>query len=194
VRAIALAVLFPCAIARGELPRGTIKVDVRDAKGAPATAEVSVSPEDGPAAEVKRVGEVYVAEGIVEGVWNVRVGQAAPERVRVKERRVTGVVAVLNAKKAVRYTVSAEERGCDEGTAIEIVAMAKSGLAAGRLEVRHGGRVICAETIAGGGATVHVPPGDYDLSAKLVGGQSAGTHLRYAKRDKPPPSLLLRAK
>lgn len=203
MRAAGLLLLVAGA-ARADLVRGTVKVDVRDQKGAAVAAEVEVVPEEGAPALVKRVGEVYVAEGVVEGVWGVKVNGVAADKVRVKERRTSGVVVVLGPepgkKKApTRWTVGPDERDCDgdnggDGVAIELVGFAKGGLAAGRVEVKRGGKALCAATIAGGGATLKLPPGDYDLFARFVGGQSATTHLRFGKSDRAPPSIVLRAK
>jgi hypothetical protein len=206
LRRAALSLVCLCSVqARADFARGTLKVDVRDAKGAPAEAQVSATPEAGGAAvEPKRAGEVYVAEGLVDGVWSVAVAGAPPQRVEVHSRRTSGVVVVLDDQKdkkkskkpPLKLTVSPDEISCDgeTGTAIEVVVFARGVLAAGRIDVRKSGRVICAVTVAGGGATLRLPVGDYDLDAKLVGGARTGTHLRVAKGDKPPPTLLLKAR
>jgi hypothetical protein len=205
LRRAALSLVCLCSVpARADFARGTLKVDVRDAKGAPAEATVTATPEaGGTAVEPKRAGEVYVAEGLVDGVWSVAVEGAPPQRVEVHSRRTSGVVVVLGdpkdkkkSKKPLKLTVGPDEISCDgeTGTAIEAVVFAGGVLAAGRIDVKKSGRVICAVTVAGGGATLRLPPGDYDLDAKLAGGGRTGTHLRVAKGDKPPPTLLLKAR
>ncbi len=201
-RTALLCVCLWSGAAHADFARGTLKVDVRDQKGAPAEATVNATPEaGGTAVEPKRAGEVYVAEGLVDGVWTVAVAGAPPERVELHSRRTSGVVVVLGAppkkgKAPVRFTVGPGERTCDgdTGAPIEVVVFARGVLAAGRLEVRKGGRALCAVTVAGGGATLRLPAGDYELDAKLAGGSHTGTHLRVAKGDKPPPTLLLKAK
>jgi len=183
--------------------RGTLKVDVRDAAGKPIEAKLTIASEVGGApAEGKRVGAVYVAAGLIDGVWVVTVEGAAPERAQVRGLRTTGVVVVLGGggrgkKRAPHFTVAPDEPTCDgEGDrpATEVVAFAHGVLAAGRLEARAHGRLVCAVTIAGGGATLRLPPGDYDLEARLAGGARTGTHLRIGKSDRPPATLLLRAR
>jgi hypothetical protein len=69
--ALVLAAAWSTA-ARAELVRGAIKIDVRDAKGAPREAKVSLKAEaGGEARDVERSGAVYVADGLLDGNWIV---------------------------------------------------------------------------------------------------------------------------
>src|SRR5260370_33274502 len=65
---VALALLLAAA-ARGDLVRGSVKVDVRDANGKPATANVRVRGPNSESGEmpVARSGDIYVAGGLAGG-------------------------------------------------------------------------------------------------------------------------------
>ncbi len=199
-RAAAVAVLLFASLAAGELVRGAIKIDVRDASGAAVEAKVTVRPRaGGETRSVPRTGEVYVADGLLDGDWIVEAPGAAAEIVRVVERHVVGAVLVLGGaprtkKKERPFTVGPDEPACNvaDGAVVEAVAFAHGGLGAGRLEVHRGARLVCSATIAGGAASLRLPAGEYSISARFVGGGSA--HAVYRWKSGAPPSLVLRAK
>ena len=211
-----LALLAVSSAARADFVRATIKIDVRDASGKPQEAEVTVRPvAGGDAMKVSRVGEVYVTDGVVEGVWTIEVAGAPAERVRVSGRQTIGAVLVLGAAPSERrsrhdrqkhasapsaaatssFTVGPDEQACDDkgGAVIEAVAFTRGGLGAGRLEVKRGGRLVCAATVAGGGATLRLPPGDYEIGARFVGGGTAKESYHLRSTQFPPP-LIFRAR
>jgi hypothetical protein len=191
---------------RADFVRATVKVDVRDASGKAVEAEVTVRPESGGEPQkVARVGDVYVTEGLIDGVWLVEVQGAPTERVRVHGRQTAGVVVVIGSKPApaakkkskesgAGFTVAPSETVCDDdkGTVVEAVAYGRTGLGAGRLEVRAKGRLVCSATIAGGGATLRLQPGVYDVSARFVGGGSAKAGFLVGTKTASP--LMLKAK
>jgi hypothetical protein len=203
MRPVVFALLLVAGGARADFVRGTVKVDVRAQDGSVVEAKVTLTPTDGgEAREVPRVGQVYVADGLVPGSWRVEVDGAEPQTVQVTGRLPLGVVALVGdaaggkrTKKTAPVTAAAGEPACDHknGMVVEAVAFARGGLAAGRLEVRRGGKLVCVATLAGGGATLRLAPGDYALEARLVGGgiARAGYSLREGRS---PPPLVLRAK
>jgi hypothetical protein len=196
------AVLVMAGAARADFVRGTLKIDVRDAAGTPREAKVVVRPEaGGESRKVSRTGEVYVAEGLIDGVWLVEVEGAAPQTVKIAGHGTLGVVAVLGQEKAKKkkqkptVTVGADEPPCDDdaGTVIEAVAFAGGRLGAGRLEVRKKGKLVCVAAIAGGAVTLRLRPGEYAFDARFVGGGS--THSSYGFRaDHAPPPLVFRVR
>jgi hypothetical protein len=199
------AALVVTSAARAELVRGTIKVDVRDAAGATREADVTVEPEaGGDVRKVARTGEVYVADGLLDGNWIVRVQGAPPVTVRVRGRRVTGAVVILGAPPArgkraaaagASFTVGPTETACDDeaGVVIEAIAFCRGALGAGRVDVKNErGKTLCAASIAGGGASLRLKPGRYVVDARFVGGKSARTHYELREGRTPPP-LVLRA-
>jgi hypothetical protein len=195
---LALAVCA-AATARGELVRGAIKVDVRDGAGNPASAEVSVRGPDG-AAAVARSGDIYVASGLVDGEWIVDVAGAGERRVQLRGRQDVGVVFVLGAaargKRGFDPNLVPGEHACDasDGVLVEAVGFARGGgLGAGRVDVSAKGRLYCSAVLAGGAASLHLPPGDYDIAARFVGGGAARERYRV-RRDETPTPLVLRAK
>jgi len=208
--AFALVVVVVGGAARGDFVRGTVKIDVRSPDGAPVEARVTVQPaEGGEVKEVQRVGQVYVADGLVPGSWRIEVAGAAPQTVRVPGRQPLGVVAIVGVgvgggargKRGKRTSAPSAQPGdpaCDTdgGVVVEAVAFAHGGLAAGRLEVRpknRAGKLVCVATIAGGGASLRLKPGAYAVDALFVGGGSA--HAGYELReDRAPPPLVLRGK
>jgi hypothetical protein len=204
VRALAAAALALMAAlpARAEFVRGSIKVDVRDATGKPREAEVTVrGGAGGGDAKVARAGEVYVADGLIDGDYTVAVaGAGEPQTVHVQGRQDRGVVFVVGGggKKRESFALGPRDVGCDaaDGAVVEAVVFARGGgLGAGRIDVKKhdGGNLVCSAIAAGGAATLRLVPGDYVISARLVGG---GTALeRYLiKRDRPAPALALRAR
>jgi hypothetical protein len=96
--ALALGALVWAASAHGDFVRGSIKVDVRDAAGKPREADVAVTSAAGET-KVARVGEVYIADGLLDGVYTVTVAGAAPQTVSVKGRLDRGIVFVVGGKK-----------------------------------------------------------------------------------------------
>jgi hypothetical protein len=192
--------LLIAAGARAELVRGTLKIDVRDAGGAAKEAAVSVrAAGGGETRKLERAGEVYVADGLLDGDWVIEVAGAASQTVRVSGRRVVGVVAVIGEatkkRKKAPFTVGPDEPACDaaDGALIEAIAFARGGgLGAGRLEVRKGAKLVCAATIAGGGASLRLPPGEYAVSAQFVGGGVA--KIAYRFKAAPAPALVLRSR
>jgi hypothetical protein len=204
MRFAAIALVLLGGVARADFVRGIVKIDVRDANGTPIEAKVVVTPaEGGDAKEVPRVGQVYVTDGLVPGTYRVDVAGAEPQTVRVAGRQPLGVVAVVGVppgrgkktKKAPGFTAGSDEPVCDadKGQVVEAVAFAHGGLAAGRLEVRRKGKLVCVATLAGGGASLRLEPGEYTVDAKFAGGGSA--HTAYNLHDgKAPPPLVLRGK
>ena len=211
---VALA-LVVTATARGELVRGSVKVDVRDASGKPATAKVSVR---GPSGEiaVARSGDIYVAAGLVDGEWTVTVESAGEKSVQVHGRQDVGVVFVLGpsqrGKRGFDPNLGPADRACDtsDGVLVEAVGFARGGgLGAGRVEVRldsrrdaarfaqkegsEKGRVCCSAVLAGGAASLKLPAGDYEIAARFVGGGAARERYRVRKNETPTP-LVLRAR
>jgi hypothetical protein len=193
----AAALSATAATARGDyFVRGAIKIDVRGADGQPRAATVRVHAAAGEAA-VTRAGDVYVADGLVDGDYTVEVDGAAAARVAVRGRLGRGVVFVLGGKRAQTLALGPGDVACDaaDGVVVEAVAFARDGaLGAGRLEVRGGhGQPVCSAIVAGGAATLRLLPGDYDVTARLVGpGGVARAHYRLP-RDHTPP-LALRAR
>lgn len=196
------ALLVLTGAARADFVRGTLKIDVRDATGAPQEAKVIVRPEaGGDGRKVSRSGEVYVAEGLIDGIWLVEVEGADPQSVKIAGHGTLGVVVVLGQsggkkkKKQPRsaVTVGAEEPPCDDegGTVIEAVAFAGGRLGAGRLEVRRKGKLVCVAAIAGGGVTLRLKPGDYAFDAHFVGGGTSRSSYGF-RADRAPPPLVFR--
>jgi hypothetical protein len=194
---VAAALLVAAPTARADFVRGSIKIDVRDGGGKPREAEVTVRSAGGEA-RVTRAGEVYVADGLTDGDYRVAVAGAGEQTVRVQGRMDRGVVFVVGGKKAQPFTLGPRDVACDaaDGVVVEAVAFARGGgLGAGRIDVRkHAGqKTVCSAIVAGGAATLRLPPGDYVVTARLVGG---GTALeRYViKRGQTPAALALRAR
>lgn len=192
--AVGLAALLAAGAARGDFVRGMLKIDVRDGNGKPRGATVQVEGPSGKVA-VKRAGEVWVAEGLVEGDYRVTVAGAATQAVHVRGRSPRGVVFVLGPRRPPTFALGARDRACDDGeVVVEAVAFGRGGgLGAGRLEVSKKGKVVCSAVVAGGEATLHLDPGEYEVTARFAGGGSA--HERYRVRaDGPPRPLALRAR
>lgn len=196
-RAALLAAAFVAAglasPARADFVRGTIKVDVRDGAGRPQEAAVRV---DGPngAVAVKRAGQVWVADGLVEGDYGVSAEGAPPQTVHVHGRSPRGVVFVVGAaKKAVSFVLGPRDRSCDDGDAVvEAVAFARGGgLAAGRVDVSKKGKYVCSAIIAGGEVTLHLGPGDYEVVARFAGGGATRERYRVRSDETPTPLKLL---
>ena len=190
--AVATMVTTP---ARADFVRGSIKIDVRDAAGKPREAEVTVHGGGGDA-KVARVGEVYVADGLVDGDYTVAVGGAGQASVHVQGRMDRGVVFVVGGKKPQVIALGAHDVACDplDGAVVEAVAFAKNGtLGAGRIEVRKSGRPLCSAIVAGGAATLRLLPGEYEMTARLVGGGSAMERYRL-RRDQTPYPLAFRTR
>ncbi len=209
--AIFSATLFSAAIffslsffsrpARADLVRGTIKIDVRDASGATREAKVTVRPEaGGETRAAARAGEVYIADGLLDGNWIVAAEGAPEVTVRVRGRRTVGAVIVFGEKPPRRgkppapYTVGPDEPGCDDpaGLVVEAVGFAGEALGAGRLELKRGSKRACSATMAGGGATLRLAPGDYLIEARFVGNHKAVLHYQL-RTDRPIAPMVLRA-
>src|SRR6185503_15566783 len=113
--------------------------------------------------------------GLVGGDWRVEVAGAEPQLVHIEGRQVLGAVFVLGAPErgrhhsAPHFTVGPDEPPCASagGVVVEAVAFAHGGLGAGKLEVKRGKKRVCAATIAGGGATLLLDPGDYQIDARF---------------------------
>lgn len=185
------------AVVRADFVRGAIKIDVRDQAGKPRESDVAVT---GGANEIKvsRVGEVYLASGLLDGSYTVTVAGAAPQTVEVKGRVERGLVFVVGGNKPQTFALGGRDVACDpiDGAVIEAVAFARGGgLGAGRIDVRKhdGGKPVCSAIVAGGAATLRLVPGDYIISAKMVGGGKS--EQRYVvRRDETPHPLALRAR
>ncbi len=198
-RLVALAALVACAAlsatARGDFVRGSIKIDVRDGAGKPREAEVAVRGAGGDA-KVARVGDVYVADGLIDGDYTVTVAGVGQASVHVQGRMDRGVVFVLGGKRAQVIALGARDVACDpiDGAVVEAVAFAKNGtLGAGRIDVKKGGRVVCSAIVAGGAATLRLLPGEYEMTARLVGGGTAMERYRL-RRDQTPYPLAFRTR
>lgn len=194
-RAMLVAALLASLPARGDFVRGSIKIDVRDGAGKPQQAEVTVHGAGGEVA-VARVGEVYVAAGLLDGDYGVTVAGAAAQTVRVKGRLDRGIVFVVGPKPAV-FALAPREAACDaiDGVVVEAVVFAHGGrLGAGRLDLRDKkGRLVCSAIAAGGAATLRLLPGSYQVSGRFVGGGAARDYY-YLARDQTPAPLVLRAR
>lgn len=180
---------------RADFVRGTIKVDVRDGSGKPRQADVSVRGAGGES-KVARIGDVYVADGLIDGDYTVAVGGGGEATVHVKGRMDRGVVFVVGGKKAQIIALGARDVACDpiDGALVEAVAFARNGtLGAGRIDVKKSGKVVCSAVVAGGAATLRLLPGEYEMIAKLVGGGTAMERYRL-RRDQTPYPLAFRTR
>ena len=174
--------------------RGSIKIDVRDDAGQPREAAVTVRGSGGET-RVTRIGEVYVADGLVDGDYSVAVAGSGEAAVHVQGRMDRGVVFVIG-KKARTVALGPRDVACDaiDGAVVEAVAFGRSGgLSAGRIDVRRGAKLVCSAIVAGGAATLRLLPGDYTMTAKLVGGGTAMERYRL-ERDQTPYPLAFRAR
>jgi hypothetical protein len=192
--ALATVVTGATAPASAGLVRSAIKIDVRDQAGRPREATVRVR---GPSGEVPvtRAGEVYVADGLVEGEYAIEVAGAGTQTVAVRGRIERGAVFVVGARAAA-FVLGPSDRVCDgnDGVVVEAVAFARGGgLGAGRLDVRGHGKPVCSAIVAGGAATLKLPPGDYDVTARLVGGGVARARY-HVPHERAPLPLTLRAR
>jgi hypothetical protein len=196
LRAVALALLLSSGgVARADFVRGSIKIDVRDAGGKPREAEVAVKSAGGDA-KVARVGDVYIADGLIDGDYTVSVADGGETTVHVQGRIDRGVVFVLGGKKPAILALGPKDTACDpiDGAVVEAVAFSpKGGLGAGRIDVRRGSKLVCSAIVAGGAATIRLLPGDYQVNVKLVGGGAAMERYRL-KRDQTPYPLALRTR
>ncbi|HEX6835500.1 MAG TPA: hypothetical protein VF334_02950 [Polyangia bacterium] len=194
-RLVALLALVACVEARADFVRGSIKIDVRDGAGKPREADVTVRGAGGDA-KVARMGDVYVADGLIDGDYDVAVGGAGQATVHVQGRMDRGVVFVVGGKRPQIIALGARDVACDpiDGAVVEAVAFAKNGtLGAGRIDVKKGGRLVCSAIVAGGAATLRLLPGEYEMTAKLVGGGAAMERYRL-KRDQTPYPLAFRTR
>jgi hypothetical protein len=196
---VALATLAALvASARADFVRGSIKIDVRDGAGKPREADVTVRGGGGGNGEPKvtRVGDVYVADGLVDGDYTVAVAGGGETAVHVQGRMDRGVVFVLGGKKPGIVALGPRDVACDavDGAVVEAVAFAPhGGLGAGRIDVKQGNKVVCSAIVAGGAATLRLLPGDYTMNAKLVGGGAAMERYKL-KRDQTPYPLAFRTR
>jgi hypothetical protein len=175
--------------------RGSIKIDVRDGSGKPREAEVTVHGSGGDA-RVAHVGDVYVADGLVDGDYTVAVAGGGETPVHVAGRTDRGVVFVLGGKKPGILALGPKDTSCDpiDGAVVEAVAFSPKGaLGAGRIDVRKGNKLVCSAIVAGGAATLRLLPGEYAITVKLVGGGAAMERYRL-KRDQTPYPLALRTR
>lgn len=187
-------------------------MDVRDAHAQPREAEVALVGTDGTRRRAARVGEVYVADGVVPGEYSVEVQGAGEwqgaKRVKVRERLVAGVVVLLASPpdgkrrrgEAAAGLMRGDEPDCDAagGVLVGALAFVRDRPAAGRMEVRGSvkgqrGKLLCTVGIAGGTAEVRLAPGEYFIAAQFVGGGRVEAFYRLLA-DRPPPPLALRIK
>ena len=193
-----VACLWMGTAARGDFVRGSIKIDVRDGAGKPREAEVAVRGRSANAGEAKvaRVGDVYVAAGLIDGDYDVTVGGGGQATVHVQGRMDRGVVFVVGGKRPQVIALGARDVACDplDGAVVEAVAFARNGtLGAGRIDVKKGGRTVCSAIVAGGAATLRLLPGEYEMTARLVGGGTAMERYRL-RRDQTPYPLAFRTR
>jgi hypothetical protein len=195
-RLVALIPLLLVGVpARGDFVRGSIKIDVRDGAGRPREAEVQVRSASGDV-KVARVGDVYVADGLIDGDYTVAVAGGGEAAVHVQGRMDRGVVFVIGGKRPAIIALGARDAACDpiDGAVVEAVAFARNGtLGAGRIDVKKSGKPLCSAIVAGGAATLRLLPGEYEMTAKLVGGGSAFERYRL-KRDQTPYPLAFRTR
>jgi hypothetical protein len=107
-----------------------------------------------------------------------------------------GVVFVIGGKRPAILALGARDAACDpiDGAVVEAVAFARNGtLGAGRIDVKKSGKPLCSAIVAGGAATLRLLPGEYEMTAKLVGGGSAFERYRL-KRDQTPYPLAFRTR
>lgn len=195
VRLVALLALVACVEARADFVRGSIKIDVRDGAGKPREADVTVRGAGGEA-KVAHAGDVYVADGLIDGDYSVAVGGAGQATVHVQGRMDRGVVFVVGGKRPQIIALGPRDVACDpiDGAVVEAVAFGKNGtLGAGRIDVKKGGRLLCSAIVAGGAATLRLLPGEYEMTAKLVGGGTAMERYRL-RRDQTPYPLAFRTR
>ncbi|MGZ3407232.1 MAG: hypothetical protein ACXVAN_12360 [Polyangia bacterium] len=188
--------------ARADFVRGSIKIDVRDGAGKPREAEVTVRGGSGEP-KVTRIGDVYVADGLVDGDYTVAVAGGGEASVHVAGRMDRGIVFVLggtgNKRQPGIVALGPRDVACDavDGAVVEAVAFAPhGGLGAGRIDVKDvkkGNKVVCSAIVAGGAATLRLLPGDYAMYAKLVGGGAAMERYKL-KRDQTPYPLAFRTR
>lgn len=195
-RLLALVALVVGAhAARADFVRGSIKIDVRDGAARPREAEVGVRGAGGEA-KVARVGDVYVADGLVDGDYTVTVAGGGSATVHVQGRMDRGVVFVVGGKRPAVIALGARDTACDplDGAVVEAVAFGRNGaLGAGRIDVKKGGKLLCSAIVAGGAATLRLLPGEYEMTARLVGGGSAFERYRV-RRDQTPYPLAFRTR
>jgi len=199
---VAGAAIVTCAAsppARADFVRGSIKIDVRDGSGKPREADVSVrgaSAATGGEKKVARTGDVYVVDGLIDGDYTVTVAGGGEATVHVQGRMDRGVVFVVGGKRPQVIALGARDVACDpiDGAVVEAVAFGKNGaLGAGRIDVKKGGRLVCSAIVAGGAATLRLLPGEYEMTARLVGGGSAMERYRL-RRDQTPYPLAFRTR
>ena len=170
---------------------------MRDAGGKPREAEVAVKSAGGDA-KVARVGDVYIADGLIDGDYTVSIHDGGETTVHVQGRIDRGVVFVLGGKKPAILALGPKDTACDpiDGAVVEAVAFSpKGGLGAGRLDVKRGGKIVCSAIVAGGAATLRLLPGDYQVNVKLVGGGAAMERYRFPEaRIETPYPLALRTR
>lgn len=191
--ALGVAALLAATAARGDFVRAVLKIDVRDGAGRPKTATVQVEGPGGKVA-VERAGEVWVTRGLVEGDYRVTV-EGATQAVHVQGRSPHGVVFVVGPRRPPSFALGAHDHPCDGGeVVVEAVAFGRhGGLGAGRLDVNKKGKAVCSAVIAGGAATLHLDPGEYEVTARFAGGGSDRARYRVRAGHTPPP-LALRAR
>jgi hypothetical protein len=150
--------------------------------------------------KVTRIGEVYVADGLVDGDYTVAVAGGGEAAVHVAGRMDRGIVFVLggqgNKKQPGIVALGPNDVACDaaDGAVVEAVAFAPhGGLGAGRIDVKKGNKLLCSAIVAGGAATLRLLPGDYAMYAKLVGGGAAMERYKL-KRDQTPYPLAFRTR
>jgi hypothetical protein len=192
---LAVVLLLCSAPAHADFVRGSIKIDVRDGAGKPREAEVTVHGA-GRDIPVARTGDVYVAGGLVDGDYTVAVAGGGEATVHVEGRMDRGVVFIVGGKRPGTIALGPHDVACDavDGAVVEAVAFARSGgLGAGRIEVKKGNKLVCSAVVAGGAATLRLLPGDYQITAKLVGGGTSFERYRL-RRDQTPYPLALHAR
>ena len=195
VAGLAAATATTATTARADFVRGAIKIDVRDGAGKPLEAEVTVRGAGGDV-KVARVGDVYVADGLIDGDYTVAVAGGGEAPVHVQGHLDRGVVFVVGGKKPGVVALGPHDVACDplDGAVVEAVAFAPKGaLGAGRIDVKRGPKLVCSAIVAGGAATLRLLPGDYAISVKLVGGGAAMERYKV-KRDVTPYPLALRTR
>ena len=176
--------------------RGSIKIDVRDGAGKPRQAAVTVRGAGGDV-KVARVGEVYVADGLIEGDYTVAVGSGGRgDGARAAGGWIAGSSSSSAARRAGAIALGPRDVACDavDGAVVEAVAFAPQRRARRRAHRRQAGRQARVQRHRRRRRGDAAPSARrLRVSAKFVGG-GASFERYQLKRDQTPYPLALRAR